>query len=73
MLHDADDGAPSAPRRQPQGTGGDREDGDSEGSREVTGELRYRGELFGGTRLQVNGTHVLRSRSGQFTHLFRED
>ena len=73
MLHDTDDGAASAPRRQPQGTGGDREDGDSEGSWEVTRELRDRGELFGGTRLQEHGTHVLRSRSGQSTHLSRED
>ena len=64
VLHNPDDGPSPAPRRQSQGTSRHREDGDSEGPGEGTRKLRDRQQLFGGTRLQVNGTHVLRTCAG---------
>ena len=69
MLHDVDDGAASSPRRQPQGPGWNREDGDHKGFGQVPGELRDRGELFRGTRLQVHGPYVLWTRTGQSTRV----
>ena len=67
MLHDVDNGAASSPRRQPQGSSRNGEDGDHKGFGQVPGKLRDRGELFRGTRLQVHGPHVLWTCTGQST------
>ena len=63
VLHDADDRAPSAPRRAAAGSGGHGQDGDGEGSREEHGEAVHRLQLLRWARLQVARPHVLRPRA----------